>query len=248
MYYYIFEPPLEAKEYERTAQIKEYLSTLGIAGEMVTPTQARTVEDLVNLAVAKRYSTVIAVGTMELINQVARALEPFDVVFGIIPTKDNPDITRLIGAATWKDAADQLKRRRWLPVRLGLLNGSLCFLTPATIFLADSTHFTLTCDDFTAQGSGGTITVSPLRGGELEESSLLVEITRKPRRRNLLGSLFGQRPEGPTESRFDLPSFELTTSDPAPVNVAGTDLCSTPVRCEPQEKAVKLIVAKAGEL
>ncbi len=38
MYYYIFEPALEAKEYERTSQIKEYLSSLGIAGEMTTAT------------------------------------------------------------------------------------------------------------------------------------------------------------------------------------------------------------------
>ena len=58
MYYYIFEPPLEAKEYERTAQIKEYLATIGIAGEMTAPTPGRSVEDLIQLAIGKRLSLI----------------------------------------------------------------------------------------------------------------------------------------------------------------------------------------------
>lgn len=53
MYYYIFDPPQGAKEYERTAQIKELLSTLGIAGEMTSPIPGRGVEELVQIAIQK---------------------------------------------------------------------------------------------------------------------------------------------------------------------------------------------------
>ena len=245
MYYYIFEPPLEAKEYERTASIKEYLSSLGIAGEMVTPTQNRTIEDLVSLAVAKRYSTIIAVGSTDLINQVARSLEPHEVVFGIIPTNEHSDLSRLIGVTTWKEAADMLKRRRWLPVRLGLLNERYCFLTPATLQLPHSCSYQLTTDTFSLTGSGGFITISPLRGGALSESSILLEISSPAPRASLFKSLF-RKPNPATQvSQFNLPAFELTTSEPTQVVVAGSVLATTPIQVTPQQKALKLIVANA---
>lgn len=135
MYYCIFEPPVGPKEYERVAQIKSKLTELGIVGEMATPMPGKTIEQLVSNAVSKRYSTVVAIGGIALINQVVRAVEPYDLVLGIVPLTEHADITTLIGTSTWEAAADQLKRRRCQPVWLGEMNGGISFLTPARLVL-----------------------------------------------------------------------------------------------------------------
>ncbi|MCC2631473.1 MAG: hypothetical protein K0S20_172 [Patescibacteria group bacterium] len=245
MYYYIFEPPLEAKEYERTAQIKEMLSSLGIAGEMTNPTPGRTVEDLVQLAVAKRYSTIVAVGGIELINRVARALEPYDVVFGIIPFAEDRDITKLIGVSDPRSAAEHLKRRRWQEVRLGLMNSELCFITPATIAIPDNVFYSLATPTYSAEGQGGTITITPLRGEQEGQGGFTVEVGRNSSEKSgLLKSLFGKKKDQFFESKFSIPYFELSTQSNLPVVVAGTTVCTTPIRCETQEKPIKLIIAK----
>ncbi|MEI6477722.1 MAG: hypothetical protein WCO52_01935 [bacterium] len=246
MYYYIFEPPLEAKEYERTAQIKEYLATIGIAGEMTAPTPGRSVEDLIQLAIGKRYSTIIAVGGVELINQVARGLEPHDVVFGIIPFQENPDIELLTGVSAWKEAADALKRRRWQPVRLGLLNQGMCFLTPATVSLPDGAGFTLVSPDFTVKGQGGELSITPLAGEPGQAGRLLIEITHpQPKRKGLLSGLLKQASSLPMDSRFEVEKAELTTEGSHRVMVAGAEFCTTPATYDTQEKPLRLIVSRS---
>ncbi len=243
MYYYIFEPALQPNGYERITQIKDLLSTLGIAGEMVTPTPGRTVEDLVDLAVAKRYSTIVAVGGSELINRVARAIEPHDTVLGIIPLQKNPDLTSLIGTSEWRSAAHQLKRRRWQPVRLGLLNNTACFLTPAQIQLANTEPYTLTTPDFVIQGKGGTISIAP-GSSEKAQEQLAVRIEKPIPRSGLLSSLFGKSKSETSLTTLSVTSLELITDEKAEVVVAGSTLCTTPIHCTSQEKLLRLIVGK----
>lgn len=246
MYYYIFDPPQGAKEYERTAQIKDLLSSLGIAGEMTSPIPGKAVEDLVNLAVAKRYSTIVAVGGMELINRVARAIEPYDVVFGIIPGAEHPDITDLIGVSDWKSAAEQLKRRRWQAFKLGLINNQTVFLTPATIPLSASTQYHIQTPTFDLAGVGGELTITPLRNThEGAESGLVVHVQPGPEpKHGLFGGFFGKKSTAPEESYFTVAELTLQTSEPVPVLVANTELARTPIRCTTQKKTLKLIVGK----
>ena len=249
MYYYIFEPSQGPKEYERSAQIKKQLSELGIAGEMTSPTPGKSVNDLVDLAIAKRYSTVIAVGSMDLINKVAHAVIPYEVVFGIIPTVDHPDIARLIGTSDWKQAADHLKRRRFHPVRMGLINDQICFLTPAIIDVPDDVAIELRCPDYMVSAAGGRMSITPTFDPEEEAETLLtVEIEEgTPRRsKGLLGGLFKKKAAAPGESLLRCPAFDLRSSAPLSVSVAGSVLATTPISCTTQVKPLKLIVGRGG--
>lgn len=195
----------------------------------------------------KRYSTIVAVGGMELINRVARAIEPFDVVFGIIPTTEHPDLARLVGVADWRAAAEQLKRRRWQAMRLGLINNQVCFLTPATIVLENSTKYHLRTPDFELKGSGGLLTISPVRNvEESPDQGLIIDIQPLPEKKSLLGSLFGGAPKESTESRFTVTELALSTDHPLPVTIAGANLAATPIHCSTQAKVLKIIVAKGG--
>ncbi|CAN5200472.1 hypothetical protein BH11PAT4_BH11PAT4_8270 [soil metagenome] len=247
MYYYIFDQPQGANEYQRTAQIKERLGALGIAGEMTTPVPGRSVQDLVHNAVAKRYATIVAVGGIALINQVARAIEPYDLVLGIIPLQENGDINSLIGSATWEDAAEQLKKRRWQSVRLGMMQEGICFLTPATISVPVGMPVSLSTPDFQlTEKNGAEITVTTVRGESAEVSRLQVSIVPHALKRGFLKGLMGGTTKAPTESCFTVSEVTIAPTEPLPVHVAGESITVTPLHCSTQEKPVRLIVARGA--
>jgi diacylglycerol kinase family enzyme len=244
MYYYIFDPPTGPNDYQRAAQIKEKLTALGIAGEMASPMPGKSVADLVKNAIAKRYATIVAVGDMPLINQVAQALEPYDAVLGIIPLHEQPDLAELIGAPTWETATEQLKRRRWQPIRLGLIQHGGCFLTPATIEVPPKQWVELRTPQFTARTHGGTIRILSSRNEEF--GPLIVDILFPEKQRTgLLSSLFGSNKK-PVEqqSHFLTSSLEIITETPLPVVIAGSTMAQTPLVFTTQQKPLRLIVAK----
>lgn len=248
MYYYIFDPPQLPKEYERTAQIKELLTTLGIAGEITTPQPGRTVEQLVEQAMLKRYSTVIAVGGIQLINRVASALGQHDVVFGIIPLTEHPDITAAIGVSDWRLAAEQLKRRRWQPVRPGILNGSTRFLTPLSLPVPAGTPYHLQADGFELKGVGpGIITIAPGEGTEAAASDgLRFRFTGEPKSAGFLRRLLGSETAPADETALVLPRLQVITPQPLPVSMAGTEIAATPFTCAVQKQPLRLIVGRQG--
>jgi hypothetical protein len=247
MYYYIFEPPQGPKEYERTAQIKEYLTQLGIAGEMAAPQPGRSAEDLVNLAIAKRYSTVVAVGGMDLVNRIARTLLPYEAVLGIIPTTNDADLAALIGTTDWKAAADQLKRRRWQHVELGIMNGTTCFLTPATITIPKGKSFEVQTEAFTLKSPGAALVkITPQRHAEGTSHELVLDVTSAEKPKSALARFFTPDSKAPQGSTMRVPALTLVTSEPLPVLVAGESLISTPIRCTTETKGLRLIVGKAG--
>ena len=241
MYYYVFDPPQGPKEYERTAQIKEYLGTLGIAGEMVQTQPGRSVEQLVESALAKRYSTIIAVGGSELINRMAGALAPHDVVFGIIPLVEHEDIRTLIGTTDWKTAADQLKRRRWGICRVGLFSNGIVFLTAAHLDLGISHHFQISTNDFAIQGSGGLLTVTPAQDGD--QATLLVELTERTPEKKRWWRQFGKNESESPYTSLPLTEFTIETFPILPVTVAGIEVCQTPISLKSEQKTLKLIAA-----
>ena len=244
MYYYIFDAPTGPNDYQRSAQIKDRLTSLGIAGEMASPMPGKSVQDLVKNAIAKRYSTIVAVGNIALINQVAQAIEPHDVVLGIIPLHDQPDLCELIGASTWEAAAEQLKRRRWQPIRLGLIENVGCFLTPATVEVPHNEWLHLKTPQFDAKQSGGLLKVMTTRSED--EGHLSVEIlfpsNDKP---SFLGKIFKRTGvEVNRESKFTTKSVHVATEKPLSILVAGEIVGQTPCRFTTQAKPLRLIVAR----
>lgn len=247
MYYYIFEAPVGQKGFERTGQIKEQLSALGIAGEMAMLSGGKTVEDLVSMAVAKRYSTIVAVGGIDLINQVARAIEEYDVVFGIIPNTDNADLASLIGTSGWKEATEFLKKRLWRPVRLGIINEKNCFLTPATIEIEEDSSYQFLASKYQVRGTGYTqARITPIGVEGKDNSMLKVEFIKDgtSKKRSVLSRFFAKETQIVGDSCFVVNSFELNTSKAAKVIVAGAEIESTPLKCRTQEKMIRLIVGK----
>jgi len=248
MYYYIFDPPQGAKEYERVAQIKETLSALGIAGEMATPSPGKSVEDIVSNAVSKRFSTIIAVGGIELINRVACAVEPLDLVFGVIPFISHPDITKLTGASDWKSSAEQLRRRRWQEVRLGTIANQTCFITPASITLPANSSFTVTAPSFNMTASSGTIQLTPIpstkEGGV---PTILLQLIPEPGKKTFIQKLLSKNELSNHFSQIGLEKMQIITQEALPIVIAGIELGQSPCTVSASKHNLKLIVGAGRE-
>ncbi len=240
MYYYIFDPPSGANEYERVAKIKERLSALGIAGEMTTPQPGRSIPELVQNALTKRYATIVAVGGVSLVNQVARAIAPHDLVFGIIPLAENQDLFRLINVTSWDAAAEQLKRRRWVHTQLGVLNQEIFFLTPATIQVPKSTSVTIETKDFELiDTSCAEIDITPA------EQLTVTLSPHEQKAGGILSGLLKKKTEAPRSSAFKATEVGIRTAAPLPVIVAGSEVCQTPITCSTESHKIRLIVGRA---
>lgn len=234
MYYYVFDPPRGPKEYERTAQIKAYLSQIGIGGETAQPQPGRSVEDLVASALIKRYSTLVAVGGISLITKMAASLKGRDAVFGIIPLFSHPDIAELIGSSEWKAAADALPRRRFQERRVGYINDSVPFITPARISLENKTAI-VQAEHFELLLNSGVITLTP----ECEQITLSHDLPL-PQRSWL--QRFAKPNAATDRTLFHTSACTITSPVLTSVSVAGADVAQLPLDVQASTGILRIIV------
>lgn len=137
MYYYIIEPSKGKISLRYREKIKDILGDLGIAGETVTPTPARTIEELTHLGVVKGYSTIVAVGSEMLVNKVITVLATEqtakDTVLGVIPNDFNSNLAKRLGLSDIYTACQALKFRKLESTNLCLIEPNKYFLTEAVI-------------------------------------------------------------------------------------------------------------------
>lgn len=136
MYFYIFEAPHSAGLRRLHEKVKFILGDLGIAGETLTPSPARTIEDLVNIALDKNYSTLVAVGSDRHLNKVAsivKILAQNKVALGFVPLDVESSIAPQINADHLVAACENLKFRKLKKISLACLEPNKYFLTETYI-------------------------------------------------------------------------------------------------------------------
>lgn len=111
MYYYIMEPPTSRAVRQTYQKLRDLLTNLGIAGEMVAASPARSPEELTMMGLERGYGTVVAVGGDAFVNQIARAIIG-QAVLGVIPIGEASQIAEIIGTDNIRTAAEFLKFRR----------------------------------------------------------------------------------------------------------------------------------------
>lgn len=163
MYYYICEPPRSSDERRAQEQTRALLTNLGISGEFVTVSPARSVEELAELGAAKKYSTIVAMGSERLINEVATLLAGTPYVFGALPITNPRALELVSGITTLEEAAEALKYRRVRLVPVTRIEPNKFFLTEARIHLPKLAPLRLSIDralieaefsDFRLAGNG----------------------------------------------------------------------------------------------
>ncbi|MEK7202294.1 MAG: diacylglycerol kinase family protein [Patescibacteria group bacterium] len=105
------EPPSSRAVRQTYQRLRDLLTSLGIAGEMMAASPARTPEELAMMGLERGYSTIVAVGGDAFVNFIAQTIIG-QAVLGIIPIGEAQQSAELIGTNNMKTAAEFLKFRR----------------------------------------------------------------------------------------------------------------------------------------
>lgn len=159
MYYYIFDIK-QCKNKAQGEKIKDYLAELGISGEYVFPSQVRSSKELVQDALGRDFSTIVAIGNDSLINNVASELIGEKAAFGIIPLNASKQIVDLVNGSDWRQAAANLRFRKIKEIRLGQFENGRNFLTQTQLSISYPVNITLEFDSFIAQTRAKKLTIS----------------------------------------------------------------------------------------
>jgi len=242
MYYYIFESSRDNEKINKLEEkIRDYVSDLGIAGEMSSPTHARSLEYLISQAIEKKYSTIIAVGGIKHITEIASYIAGLNTVLGIIPTDHFPDLESLLNIKDWQEAADCLKPRRYLTMRLGVIDpGNIIFLTSCKIEIKKPNTGSIKFPKYVVENIEGNITVIIDSSG----TNLAFNLKTIPKK-SLFNIISFKAPKNDlSTSIFKSPKGQITSKTPSPLFIDGIEITQTPVSISMHPKKLKLIVAK----
>jgi len=243
MYYYIAEPAITPAEKRRIEEVKTVLSQLGIAGEFAVASPARTVDEHLELAFAKNFTTIVAIGSDGLLSRVAARMlaRGYDkAAIGIIPLRPDQAAWNMIGVHSLREVADILRTRLLMPIDvLEFGRGQAC-IARSTISLDKPTAFHLRYNGVELRGTLTDAIILP--SGELR----LWDKTFQ-RSGGLLQKLFGgsKNQSKIGETSINATRWQLATERPCSVEVAGHAIAETPLTAERREKALKLIVSRA---
>lgn len=241
MYYYIFESTSANNKIKNIEdKIRDYVSDLGIAGEMTAPSSARSLEYLITQAKEKKYSTVVAVGGIRHITWIANKLAGSKIVLGIIPVGTFPDLNQLLNISNWQDAANALKSRRYIETQLGVIEpGAHVFLTACLVKINNQTNSSIVFPKFTIDSFYGSITVKLS-----SDQHLVFEISSR-QNRSLL-NLFKKKVKSSdiNTSVFYEIKGQIITNPTSPLFIDGEEITHTPVFVSLHSKKLKMIVSK----
>lgn len=247
MYYYIMEPA-NGKNTVNQDKIKDLLGDLGIAGETVFPSPARTIEELASLGVLKGYSTIVAVGSEKIVNKIVTALinqkSTKDTVLGVIPDNFNSKLAKRIGVSNIKEACESLKYRKLETIDAVCIEPNKYFMTEAIVESHRTTDAYLIMNELQAGLAFNRITIKPGVKVEIEDFSG----QKKEGLANFFGSLFGKKEVQTKDiysSLFMTERLQLETPGAnVKILVDNEAVAKTPVVLHDCPKALKIIVAK----
>ena len=237
------EPP-RAKIISRQEKIKDILGNLGIAGETVAPSAARTIEELTHLGIVKEYSTIVAVGSEAIANKVITALmgqkNLQNIVLGVIPDNFDSQIAKMIGANDLYTACEALKTRRLKTFDLCHLEPNKYFLTQGSIETFRNQEIYFSIDD----AKGKTLTNQIIIKPGLKMNIYDKTYTGKTPRR-FFNWLFGKKEKDIYTSYFHSKRIRLEAENANHAfKVANETIAKTPVTIHNRNKALKIIVAR----
>lgn len=113
MYYYIINPAAgHGAAHTIQDKLRTELKSLGIGGEFVTTTGQGDATRLASQAIAKGYTTIVAVGGDETINEIINGVTSDTAAIGVIPIGTTNQIANQLGIQTWQQGCTVLAARR----------------------------------------------------------------------------------------------------------------------------------------
>lgn len=163
MYYYITEPTRTREQQQAEERVRELLIRAGIAGEFVCTSPTRDVEALAEMGVAKKYTTLVAIGSEPHINTLGTLLAGTPYVFGAIPTTRPDALAHVNGIRTFEEGVEALKFRRVHGVPVCRIEPNKFFFSELNLHVPqpikirlriDDAYIEALCQDIVFAGSG----------------------------------------------------------------------------------------------
>lgn len=244
MYYYLLEqsPRLALPRFRD--QLIDMLTDQGIAGEMVTQSSLKTIDELLDIGVRKGYTTIVAVGSDGHIHRVISALMRRAMqerpVLGTIPLNPNSQVGQMLGIPQLKAALTALKVRRLAYANLVEVDPGKYILTQAEIHTQLPIAVEATVDQALVESRATDVIITG-------DCHLVLQdrLGGRSKASRALMWLLGVTPAEQTTSVFHGNHLRLATSQPIPIMVDGEVLAKTPVSVRAIRRALKIIVARA---
>ena len=248
MYYYIFDIK-KCKKRSQVEQIKDYLGELGISGEFTYPTSAQTAEELTELGLKKKYSTIVAVGGDDIINSVANVMTGRDEAMGAIPLLASNTLSGMLGVRNWREAAESLRFRKISQINIGKTGNNKHFLTYATLGINSPVEVTIEFKDFYLQSFVKNLIISNHHPEikKLHNDYLDIALQGIPKLSVLdkfKALVKTQNSNGKDISLLRARSLRVFTKTPTPILLENKIICKTPQLLETSDKMLKIIVAR----
>lgn len=241
MYYYILESAPSRAVRQGYQRLRDTLTHLGIAGEMVSASPARTPEELAEMGLEKGYSTIVAVGGDHHVNQIATAILGRGVL-GIVPINASPLVTSIIGCEDIKSAAEALKHRRLSVQSVVLAEPSTIIFLDTVISTPKLAKISLILDNkVRAHAYFNQLLIDRFL-------NLTLTSTHETETKKVLGlfTVGGQAIR--SESSFHAKSVRIVTDPILPLTVAGTPIGKTPAQLRLIPDSLKVITKRGTVL
>lgn len=228
MYYYIVSPAKSRKDEKVIAAIRDLIGRAGVNGQFVTPSPARTIEELVEMSSSEEYTTIVAVGEDNFINNVfanfARQEQTkIDIhqAFGVIPLNLSGNVAHLFRITSFEMAIEALKNRRLIRLQTALLEPKKYFLSPLVVTPSGRQTWGIETDRWQAIGQFTQAEISPW-------GTIIVKDLPK---QSFWKSIFSSEEAiAAHDSFFTTDSFRFITKNPTPVYLEKEIWAKTPAR------------------
>ncbi len=244
MYYYLLEQSPRLTTTRFRDQLIDQLTDIGIAGEMVTQSSLKTIDDLLDIGIRKGYTTIVAVGSDSHIHRVVSALMRRNAadrpVLGTIPLNPQSLVGQMLDITHLKAALQALKSRRLAYANLAEIEPGKYILSQAEIHTNRPVPVSLSVDDaliemlasdITLTGDGHVVIQNRFANASLAKRTVLW--------------FLGVTPTNQTRSVFHGSRIRLATPSPLPIRVDNETLAQTPVSLKAIRRALKIVVARA---
>lgn len=236
--------PPRGKAASRQEKIKDVLGDLGIAGETVSPSAARTIEELTHLGIIKGYSTIVAVGDESLVNKVITVIATEktakDVVLGIIPDNFLTPLAQKIGAKDLYLACNILKQRKLATFDLALLEPNKYFITEAVIEPSGNQEVYFSLEGLKGKALTNRIIIKP--GMEIFFHDQTLEGSKPSQ---FFRWLFGKKETDIYSSYFHPRKIRFESENGLNVKISNEIVAKTPATFVNRRRTLKIIVGRS---
>ncbi|MFA7244098.1 MAG: diacylglycerol kinase family protein [Patescibacteria group bacterium] len=250
MYYYIFDPK-KCKKKTQVEAIKDQLAHIGISGEFTYVTGVQSASELAEIGLRKKYSTIVAVGSDDIINQVADKMVGKPEAMGIIPLEASAEIENVIGVRNPRDAIDVLRFRRIKEINLGMTGNRRHFITSAELELKKSTEITIEFKGYLVQAKVSKMTISNIEPNVKKPKPEYLDVTIQSdiqHENGILEKISGlftlNKILEKNISTFRARSMRIFTNKSVFITSGGSVISKTPQYIESTDEKLRLIVGK----